>query len=482
MKLKKKLPMLALVTLLGISIGALTGCEKDDRTQVVFWHTLGKNNQELLNKMIVAFEAENPDIHINHAQQGGYPDIESKIIKAIPAKTTPTMAICYPDHVANYIDSKAAVKLNDLINDPEIGFTADELADYEAAGFWAEGSTSYDKEGSVYSVPYAKSTEVIFYNYTWFKKNLPQALDENGMLKVTKWESDDPTDVSAMFNVCKMIKDINNSLTPLGYDSDDNMYITLSEQYGIPYTSLNDNGKGSLDFNNAEAKDLVKRLKGYYDKGYFVTKGVLPNSTYTSTKFKNQELVMSIGSTGGTSYNFPNQSNGEYEFDARVAPIPQAGTVEKVISQGPSITFFKNAKISDEQLKASWKFYKFITNTSNSAAYSAATGYEPVRKSSYSDKAYTDRYNDAKAATGDLYARVANVIKTYYAANDAHPTSSYFSSAVFVGSSAARKHCGGIITEIFLDANKEYTKNPDSYINTAFDAAEEAIAFQMPAD
>lgn len=477
MNLKKRLPMLALITLMGISVGALTSCEKDDRTEVVFWHTLGKNNQELLNKIISGFEAENPDIKITHAQQGGYTDIESKILKAIPAKTTPTMATCYPDHVANYIDANAAVKLNDLINDSEIGLTAEELKDYEDAGFWTEGVTSYDNEGSIYSVPYSKSTEVIFYNYSWFKKNLPDVLNEDGSLNITKWENnEDPNDLTAMFNVCKKIKEINNALTPLGYDSDDNMYITLSEQYGIPYTSIGSDGKGKLDFVNDDAKALIKRLKGYYDKGYFVTKGTLPNNTYTSTKFKNQELVMSIGSTGGTSYNKPNEANGEKEFDARVAPIPQQGNTKKVITQGPSIVFFKNSKISDEQVKASWKFYKYLTNTENTAAYSALTGYEPVRKSAYSADAYTTKYNDENVENGDLFARVAKCIKDNYS------SSTYFSSPVFVGSSTARQQCGGIITEVLLDADSKYTKDADSFINSVFADAKSNTLFQMPAD
>lgn len=48
-----------------------------------------------------------------------------------------------------------------------------------------------------------------------------------------------------MWNLCRKIKEINKDITPLGYDSDDNMYITLSAQYGIPYTSIKD-GKDHL--------------------------------------------------------------------------------------------------------------------------------------------------------------------------------------------------------------------------------------------
>ena len=460
MNLKKKLPMIALIALLGVGVSAsLTSCEeKDSRTEVVFWHTMGKNNQEKLQVMIDQFEEANPNIKITHSAQGGYTDIEDKILKAIPAKTTPTMAFCYPDHVARYINSGSSVKLNDLVNDPEIGLTAEELKDYKDAGFWGEGA-AYDNQGSIYSVPFSKSTEVLFINTSWLKSN--GFVDENGDAIIpTKWESEDPNDLTAMFNLCRAIKAKDSSVTPLGYDSDDNMYITLSAQYGIPYTANVAEGENPLLFDNEQAKDLVTRLKGYYDEGLFVTKGTLPNNTYTSTKFVKEELIMSIGSTGGTSYNVPSKdSDGNYLFNVEVAPLPQANAnAPKVISQGPSITFFKNTKISEEQVRASWQFYKFITNTYNSAAYAIFTGYEPVRNSSYESDEYVAHLGKLGTADETLYTKVANITATT-AVKDA-----YFYSPVFVGSSVARQQCGGIITQVLL-GNKTVTKAFEDAMN-----------------
>jgi hypothetical protein len=50
----------------------------------------------------------------------------------------------------------------------------------------------------------------------------------------------------------------NTNTIPLGYDSDSNFYITLSEQKGIPFTSAT--GDHYL-FNNAGAKAMVTDLK-----------------------------------------------------------------------------------------------------------------------------------------------------------------------------------------------------------------------------
>ena len=462
----KKLPRFALLALLGLSCGCSnitsstegtdTPGTNDGKTEVVFWHTMGATNQEYLNAFIKSFEEENPDIKVTHAAQGGYTDIESKLLKAIPAKTTPTMAFCYPDHVANYIKSGSAVKLNDYINNAEYGLTADELKDYQDAGFWSEGSDSYGADGSVYSVPFSKSTEVLFMNTTWMVKNgFVDANDPTKPFVPTTWEE--------MWDLCAKIKAKDESITPLGYDSDDNMFITLCEQYGIPYTSLVD-GMGSIDFNNAQAKALVTELKGYYDKGYFKTKGTLPNNSYTSTQFVEEKLIMSIGSTGGTKYNVPTTDNGDMAFNVEVFRIPQANpNAPKVISQGPSITFFKNSQISEAQVVASWKFYKHITNAYNSAAYAIFTGYEPVRESSYTSDIYQSHLN----ATGEdvtLFTKVANLTATE------EIKKAYFFSPVFVGSSVARQQAGGIITQVLLG---------EKTVDEAFDDAETETIFAM---
>lgn len=465
MKLNK-LPKFALMALVGLSCVACntnTSGGSNGKTKVVFWHTMGASNQELLEAMIASFEKENPDIDVEHAAQGGYTDIESKLLKAIPAKTTPTMAYCYPDHVANYVKSNAAVKLNDLVNDPEVGLSAEELKDYEDTGFWSEGA-AYDKAGSIYSVPFSKSTEVLFMNTTWMQKNklTVDGTETGAPIVPTKWESDDPNDLTAMFNLCAKIKSIDSNITPLGYDSDDNMFITLAAQYGIPYTSLNEDGTGSIDFVNADAKALITRLKGYYDKGYFKTKGTLPNNSYTSTKFVEEELIMSIGSTGGTKYNVPTADGDEQAFNVEVFRIPQANAENpKMISQGPSITFFQNSKISDAQVKASWKFYKHITNAYNSAAYAIFTGYEPVRESSYESAEYQAHLNNENP---DLFTKVANLTAT-----DAIKQS-YFFSPVFVGSSVARQQVGGIITQVLLG---------EKTVDKAFEDAETETIFAL---
>ncbi len=410
--------------------------QSDGKTHITFWHTMGKQNQDLLKSMIANFEKENPDIEVNEtAVTGSYDDLQSLILNNVATGNLPTMAFCYPDNVAEYLDRNCVVDMSSYVSDAEIGFKESDgksvasdgslrigVDDYVKA-FWREG-TEYESKG-VYSVPFAKSTEALFYNKTVF--------DEHGWTVPTTWDE--------MWELCKMIReaypeteDGDYKVYPLGYDSDSNLFITMCQQRGLDYTT---NDLASHDshfiFNNSGVKTMLNELKGYYDQKLFKTKGTTANATYTSTKFTAGQIFMSIGSTGGTSYQ------STTNFDVGVATPPSEDTNEPaVISQGPSICFFNRS--TEAEKRAAWKFYRHISNSTNSVIYGLSTGYQPVRYSSYETTAYKSFIEDAE--DGNLFASVANLSSTLF--------DSYFTSPVFVGSAKARTEVGSALSSVLL--------------------------------
>lgn len=392
---------------------------------ITFWTISGKANGDALATLVTQFNKEYPNIKVEITQQGGYSDIETKLNNAIPAGTTPNMAYCYPDHVANYINANAVSNIQDFVDDPTIGFTAanaevegkhdeDGTTVYGAGDYvkqyWDEGS-SYQTAG-VYSAPFCKSTEVLFYNKDFF--------DENSLTLPTTWEE--------MWTLCAKIKEIAPNKTPLGYDADSNFFISSFEQLGIPFTSST--GDHYL-FNNDRAKAYMTGIVDKYNKGYLVTKATTANGAYASTKYAEQEIIMFVGSTGGTSYAATDKFNSE------VTSVPHWADHDlKIIQQGPSICFFQRGTMA--QKYASWLFYKFCTRSINSGWFAtASTGYDPVRVSSYSTAYYTDWLEENKNST---YGKVAALTETL--------RDDYFYSPVFVGSSNAREAIGEILANV----------------------------------
>lgn len=417
---------------------AVSSVDDNAPVTITFWHTMGHANATLLDNMITKFEALHPNITVKATQAtGGYDDLESTILTDIPAGTTPTMAFCYPDHVAQYLKYNAVVDLTSYASDATIGFQESDGSHKDTAGtvlsgkddyvkaFWEEG-TNYTTEG-IYSVPFAKSTEALFYNKTEFDKHgwkVPQTWDQMWSLCETiraAYPDKDPSDTTGK-----------KYLTyPLGYDSDANFYITLSQQLGIPFTAAT--GDHYL-FNNDQAKTMVAGLKDKYDQGLFITKKTIGNNTYTSTKFTAGELLMSIGSTGGTTYN----STDNFAVGVAVPPSTDLDA-PAVISQGPSICFFSRA--SEGEKRAAWQFYRYISTTDNSNYYAISTGYQPVRISSFQSEKY-QAFVNATGADRSIMNDVAAVAETM---ND-----SYFNSPVFDGSANARKEMESLMGSVLL--------------------------------
>lgn len=420
------------------------GSEADLTAHVTVWHTFGSGssaNFESISQIATEFMKRYPNIEIELVNHTSYDQIYADLRNAIPAGTTPTMAIAYPDHVAEYLYAGAVENMAGYVNDPIIGMGVDDeteagpIDDYYEA--YLEESSDYAEPG-VYSMPWSKSTEIMFYNKTYF--------DANGLSVPQTWDD--------LWNVSEQIKALNSNVTPFGYDSDDNLFITRCAQDDIPYTSSNENDRYLFD--NDQAKAMVKELKEKYDEGLMITKGSSANSTYTSTMFTNQELYLTVGSTGGTNYNYTSA------FDIGISAVPQSDTSDpKVISQGPSMCFFSSA--SQDELYAGWLFYKFATNANNTANLATLTGYNPVRRSAFDTDLYKN-WSENTATTG-----ADKLIKDVLEYADANYSTAYFVSPAFRGSAVARTEVGGIITNVLLaDVTAETI---DSTIDDAFELA-----------
>ena len=369
-------------------------CERRMIVSIRFYHTMGENMSSVLDKYIVEFNKLYPNITVHWEQVGNYDDVRQQISSEIPNGKQPNIAYCYPDHVALYNLDNAVVSLDNLINNSSmitradgtketIGLTQAQKDDF-IEGYYAEGAQFGD--GKMYSMPFSKSTEVLYYNKTFF--------DEHGLTPPTTWDE--------MEEVCRRIKEIDPDCFPLGYDSESNWFITMCEQLQSGYTSA-EKGNHFL-FDNQTNRDFVKRFRTWYEKGYLTTQELY--GSYTSGLFttigestaekKVVKSYMSIGSSAGATHQRPAAKNGVYPFEVGITSVPQINPANpSVISQGPSVCIFNN----DNPLEviASWLFVKFLTtNADFQAEFSLASGFVPVLKSAadtsilrdYLDSAY----------------------------------------------------------------------------------------------
>ncbi len=419
---------------------------------ISFYHTMGSNLTAVLDLYIEEFHKLYPNIKVEYTSVGGYDDVRDQISTEITVGGQPNIAYCYPDHVALYNLAGVVTQLDDLIASQEtvtlsdgtteiLGLTDAQKADF-IEGYYNEGKQFGD--GLMYTMPLSKSTEVLYYNKTFF--------EANNLTVPTTWDE--------LEKVCEQIKAIDPNSIPLGYDSEANWFITMCEQYKSPYTSAT--GDHFL-FNNETNRGFIKKFREWYQKGYLTTQTIY--GAYTSGLFVSNTGVksyMSIGSSAGATHQRPAAVNGEYPFEVGITTIPQVSTDnKKVISQGPSVCIFQ--KENPQQVIASWLFVKFLTTNVNfQAEFSMASGYVPVLKSVADNAVYAEFLNSADG--GDYISALS--AKVCLEQQDA-----YYTSPAFNGSSAARDQVGTLLTKCLTAADGG---DVDAMIEDAFqDAVDE---------
>lgn len=418
--------------------------------EIVFYSTMGDNLQQVFNTYLADFNAIYPNIKVKHEQPGGYDDVRDQIKTEVSNGIHPNLAYCYPDHVALYNKAKAVVTLDSFINHETLGLTEAEKADF-IEGYWNEGKQFGNDY--MYTLPFSKSTEVLYYNKTFF--------DQNGISVPTTWDE--------LEQVCAKIKALDPTSIPLGYDSESNWFITMCEQQGTPYTSPNGSVEEHFLFNTPENQAFVNKFKGWFDAGYLTTQniyGAYTSGLFVETGEGKQKSYMSIGSSAGATHQRPKAGDdGKYPFEVGIAPLPQVNKANpKAISQGPSVVMFKS---TPQKEAASWLLLEFLTtDVAFQAEFGIESGYMPVLESVQENATYKALLDSA-----DGYDNVAALAaKAAFAQKDA-----YFTSPAFVGSSAARDQVGAIVCAA-MTASTQSGGLTDSVLDGIFqDAIDECV-------
>ena len=440
--------LLLAVALLVLPLLSMTSCNlfgnktDDGKIHITFYHTMGESLRAVLDKYIAEFNKLYPDIVIEHKQVGGYDDVRDQIQTEITVGDQPNIAYCYPDHVAMYNIAYAVQTLDEYINSTEtitradgstetLGLTQEQIDNF-IDGYYEEGKVYGD--GKMYTLPMSKSTEVLYYNKTFFEN--PDNIAK-GLKVPTTWDE--------LEEVCRIIKEeIDPESIPLGYDSEANWFITMCEQMNSPYTSAT--GEHFL-FDNETNRNFVARFRSWYEKGYVTTQEI--SGGYTSalfTKDPNEagNCYMCIGSSAGANHQIPKNDAGEFLFEVGIATVPQIdANNRKVISQGPSLCIFKKANA--EEVKASWLFVKFLTTNLNfQAEFGMTSGYIPVLENVTDNAVYAEELANADGYEG------LPLLATKVALEQAD---AYYTSPAFNGSSAARDQVGKLIQFCMTDAS-----------------------------
>ncbi len=316
--------------------------------EIEFWTLLTGNLAQTLDDMVQQYNATHPEVKIVNVNQGGYAEIQQKMLAAVAAGNPPVISMMDYKNVPYYAQAGVLEPLNDYE-------TAEDVEDF-IPGLLADLTV----DGKLYGLPFNRSTQGVYYN-----KELFQTAGLDPEKPPETWDE---------------LLEYSQAIQKLG-DDYYGIYATGNMQWFFEAYVYQAGGEFSdadcnFTFNDEYGQQAAQYLQ---DLVYKYNVALIP-SVLTGTfdqkqiEFVNGKVGMTRDSTALNSY-----IGSSVDFDWGFAMLPAGPAGRFVTSGGANLVV--SAKASPEEKQAAWDFIRWLTNTENSAAFSMANGYLPTRYS-----------------------------------------------------------------------------------------------------
>lgn len=346
----KKGILVILVLLLAVTTvfaqGKTEASKTETRPEVVklkVWYSISGKNGTFFESQVAAFLAEHPEIEVELTYTGSYADSATKISAAKLAGESPDLVFTsasqlYPGEDENF-------SMEELVKDSDF--------DYED---FQPGVLEYAKyNGRLASLPFAISTQVIYYNVD-LVKNAGLDLEKNP-----------PKTWAEFVEVCKKVQAANSGIW--GFDTSDGVWLIKSMFYQNGNTVVEQDGETITPvFDQASGVEVAEFWKSLVDQK------IMPAQQHDNAEKK--FLAGSLAFIAATS-NRISKWTGSTSFEMGAIEMPYFKTPSVALG-GSTCAILTEEKWAKE---ACWELLKYLLNTENQTAFALTSGYLPTRKS-----------------------------------------------------------------------------------------------------
>lgn len=359
------------VSVLALGLGSAQAVAQ---TEITWWHAMGGQLGETVNKIAEEFNASQDDYALTPVFKGTYEETLTAGIASFRAGEQPNIIQVFDAGAATVIGAKGAVvPVQDLFAENDVAF---DINDYIAGVryFYA------DAEGKMIGMPFNSSTPILYFN--------EDALKKANVTAPKTWEEFASTTAPAL----KEAGYIPLSQSHLPWIFTENFFSRHNLQFAD-----NDNGYGgaaeSIYINNPAIKAHFSALTDWKEKGFFEWYGTAWADN--ATPFEQGEVAMWLGSSG--SFGGLVQK-AEFPFSATVLPYWEGVTKEpKQTFIGGAALFAMSGKPEAEN-KGVVEFFKFLTSAEVQYMWHRETGYVPITTAAYEMAQEDGHYERSPAA------------------------------------------------------------------------------------
>lgn len=349
--------------------------------EIEFWHSMASAKGKLLEAIVADFNKSplNAGKYLVKLQYvGNYTEGINKLRTSMMGGKSPHIMQSYEIGTQVLIDSKAMRPLQDFI-DKDKDFPIDQLL--------PQILSYYKLGGKLYSLPFATSNPIVYYNMDMFEKA--------GIKKV-------PADFAELKVVAAKLSNAKDKVTGITWP----LHSWFVEQFVARQGAFFLNNSNGRDARATEANYLAPEIAAFIsiwkelvDAGSFanVGRGWEP----AQQNFTSGRSAMLITSTSDVF-----EIGKDAKFKVGTAPIFKAKATDKkggTVVGGNSLWILANKPESEQQ--GAWLFMKFMASKDVQRRWHENTGYFPIRKDLIADlekEGFYKKFPNARTAIDQL--------------------------------------------------------------------------------
>jgi sn-glycerol 3-phosphate transport system substrate-binding protein len=343
-----------MLLLIALPVGA-----QDDPLTIDFYfpEATANNAQGIFEEYAEMFSADNPTIQINVVYQGSYTDLRTIAQTQLAAGEGPDVAVMLATDLLSFVEDGSIVSAQGFID------SMDGADEYVSDFYHAFLLNSEDETGEIWTIPYQRSTPLLYYNTELFAEagieQAPQNRDE--LLEVAQALTTDdrwglwfpsegfPIWLFSAFQIAAGEPLVAESFEEVYFNTDATMegldyLLSLSGEYGVMPAGGLSWGDGPTIFTSGEAAMLV-------------------HTTGSLTRILNE---------------------ADFEVGTAFLPFGPAGddgTGFGAPTGGGNLYIFANS--SPEEQAAAWEWVEFLSSPEIQADWTTRTGYIAARASAW---------------------------------------------------------------------------------------------------
>jgi sn-glycerol 3-phosphate transport system substrate-binding protein len=348
--------------LAGAAVAALIlqagGAMAQERTKIEWWHALGGRLAEIVDKLIVDFNASQDKYELVGINKGNYEETMAAMVAAYRVGQQPTLVQAAERGFLTMLNSGAVVPVPELMQNQGYDIKWDDFVAPVAGFFLVDGKPA--------AMPFNSSTPIFWYNADHFKA---AGFDKPG----ETWQEID-TQLRAIKE--KGVSDCSMVLANDFFWSMLENYAAIQDQ---PW-GTKANGFGGLDtefiFNQSPlVVGQLERLQSWMNDGVLqlAGQGLAPDQLFTSGQCST--FVASTAAHAGV------ESTAKFNWSATFLPH-EAGVEPKNSTIGGGALWVMKGE-TDAEYAGAAAFLDFVASPATQAWWSKETGYVPVTMTAY---------------------------------------------------------------------------------------------------